>query len=187
MEEEKTGSVQSPRSKFQSYVHEREQFVARRSRRGRRREGFTTKTQRHQGEWGRDMRRLSRLGPGFHAQAVDFQPKRRKTSDYVALCRFRNVAKSHMRDFAGSEVFPHGQCAPRKVIARFCAQVVDFLHIQVRNSKCGVRNGGGNVRDAVESVPTVCAGKRSSQVQVVPPKDDPTSESATGTQCSALP
>jgi len=35
-----------------------------------------------------------------------------------------------MRDFAGAEVFPHGQCAPRKVIARFRAQVVDFPHLQ---------------------------------------------------------
>jgi hypothetical protein len=80
----------------------------------------------------------------FHAQVVDFQSKHRKTSDYVALFRFRNVALSHMPgyalQFAGSEVFPHGRCAPREVIARFRAQVVDFPHPQVRNSECGVRN-----------------------------------------------
>ena len=65
----------------------------------------------------------------WRAQVVDFQVKHRKTSDYVALCRFRNVAQSHMRDFAGSEVFPYGQCAPTKA-ARFRAQVVDFPYLQ---------------------------------------------------------
>jgi hypothetical protein len=69
-------------------------------------------------------RRLYHLDPGFHAQVVDFQPKHRKTSDYVALFRIRNVAQSQMRDFAGSETG-----APRKVVPDFHAQVVDFPYI----------------------------------------------------------
>jgi hypothetical protein len=94
MQEEKTGSIPCPRSKAQSrkqgqrchctanqskvHVYELETrnclTRSRSFRTGNKREGGKGSPPRHKGTKGNepDMRRLSRLGPGFHAQVVDF-------------------------------------------------------------------------------------------------------------------